>query len=91
MKPLEFTRKEWIPLQQRLVEDHGMGVMNISWVCRRELGFTIRHHRLWVKKDGYEEDGYEEDGYDGYGEWENFVILDFYDPAKETWFRLKYL
>ena len=80
MKPLEFTRNEWIPLQQRLVEDHGLGVINISWVCRRELGFTIRHHRLW-----------QADAYDGYGEWENVVILDFYDPAKETWFRLKYL
>ena len=80
MKPLEFTRNEWIPLQQRLVEDHGLGVINISWVCRRELGFTIRHHRLW-----------QADAYDGYGEWENVVILDFYDTAKETLFRLKYL
>ena len=80
MKPLEFTRNEWIPLQQRLIADHGLGVMNISWVCRRELGFTIRFHSKCTKDDEL-----------GAAFGTQVVILDFYDPAKETWFRLKYL
>ena len=44
MKPLEFTRDEWIPIQQRLLQEHGVATMGISWRCRRELGFTVRHH-----------------------------------------------
>ena len=67
---ITLSRDEWIPLQQRLVEEHGLSVMNISWVCRRELGFTLRYHRQLG---------------------ENITCLDFYDDAKETFFRIKYL
>ena len=66
---ITLSKYEWIPLQQRLVEEHGLSVMNISWVCRRELGFTIRYHR----------------------QSETITCLDFYDDAKETFFRIKYL
>lgn len=73
---ITLSRDEWIPLQQRLVEEHGLSVMNISWVCRRELGFTIRYHRQLVNDDGWRE---------------TITCLDFYDDAKETFFRIKYL
>jgi hypothetical protein len=43
---IKFSRDEWIPLQQRLLKEHGLAIMNISWVCRRELGFTIRRGQL---------------------------------------------
>ena len=73
---ITLTLHEWIPLQQRLVEEHGLSVMNISWVCRRELGFTIRYHRQLFNDDGWGE---------------TITCLDFYDDAKETFFRIKYL
>ena len=70
---ITLSKFEWIPLQQRLVEEHGLSIMNISWVCRRELGFTIRYHQQSVNND------------------ETITCLDFYDDAKETFFRIKYL
>ena len=76
---ITLSKFEWIPLQQRLVEEHGLSIMNISWACRRELGFTIRYHQQWVKEDDYD------------GHRETITCLDFYDDVKETFFRIKYL
>ena len=44
---IKFSKNEWIPIQQRLIEEHGLAVMTISWVCRRELGFTIRNEKIY--------------------------------------------
>jgi hypothetical protein len=51
---------------------------------RRELGCTSRTHRFWKPQDGV-------GVYDGYGDYVVEIHLDFYDDAKETMFRLKYL
>lgn len=89
MKPLEFTRDEWIPIQQRLLQEHGVATMSISWRCRRELGFTIRHHVRWVAVDNSpgllvqphtDKLSYRED----------VICLDFYDEAMRTFFIMKY-
>jgi hypothetical protein len=40
-------------IKPRLVQDHGAKIM-ISYVCRRELGFTVREHKGWVDNPNYQ-------------------------------------
>jgi hypothetical protein len=54
--------------------------MTIRAVMRRVLGFTVRHHREWVA----------EAAGSAWRQPRDWVYLDFYDAALETWFRLKY-
>ena len=35
---------EWEPIQYQLGIDYGTKIM-LSWVCKRELGFTVRRHK----------------------------------------------
>jgi len=87
MKPLEFTRDEWIPLQQQLLKEHGAATMSISWRCRRELGFIVRHHDRWVPVG----DSPVRLGGNGVLSYRETVIcLDFYDEVMRTFFILKY-
>ena len=87
MKPLEFTRDQWIPLQQRLLQEHGAATMSISWRCRRELGFIVRHHDRWVPVG----DSPVRLGGNGVLSYRETVIcLDFYDEEMRTFFILKY-
>jgi hypothetical protein len=39
-------------IKPRLIQDHGAKIM-ISYVCRRELGFTVREHKGWVDNPNY--------------------------------------
>jgi hypothetical protein len=79
---IRFTADQWAPLSQRLRQDYHdqPSVMTIRAVMRRVLGCTVRHHREWVA--------------DVPGSpWRHpreWIYLDFYDAALETWFRLKY-
>lgn len=50
---------------------------------QRELGFVPRFHQHWVDPDT--------DDDEFHGRYQDTVYLDFYDDAKETFFRLKYL
>jgi hypothetical protein len=84
MKPLEFTRDQWIPLQQRLLQEHGAATISISWRCRRELGFIVRHHDRWVSVG----DSPDRNGALSYRE--TVICLDFYDEEMRTFFILKY-
>ena len=72
----------WETIWQRIVEEYGPSIA-ISWVCRRELGFSVRNHQHWVTFD------YAEKIPRKY--LEEQVHLDFFNPATQSWFQLKYL
>ena len=74
IKHLELSKEEWIKIKQRLVEDFGQRIL-ISWVMKRECGFTVRNHTKWS-----------DDGRD----YSVTVCLDFYDEQMKTWYILKY-
>ena len=74
-KMIELTLTEWKPISDRLLEDCPLSWTMIRSVQKRELGFTVRYHQ----------------DFDQYNRVVNTVCLDFYDDAKETWFRMKYL
>jgi len=67
---------EWSELQAQLINEYGVSIIAIRDRCRRELGFTVRHHQGLVKWAG--DPDYQ-------------VHLDFYNPAQQTFFVLKYL
>ena len=79
---ITLTEPQWAALHARLVQDYQAepSVMLIRGKMQRTLGFTVRHHREWVA--------------DAPGSpWRQpreWIYLDFYDAALETWFRLKY-
>lgn len=72
-----FTPKEWTPIRNRIKQDyaHKPSVMLIRDSMKRELGFTVREHRVYSEQRGSELS----------------ICLDFYDESMETLFRLKYL
>jgi hypothetical protein len=81
-----LTDKEWADIYNRLAKDWPASYLLIREVTRRELGFVVRRHEEWHERQA--------DGRDvGYGTKyrTEHVCLDFYDDAKETWFRLRYL
>lgn len=75
---ISMTQDTWEKLKLALVENHGKKVIMISWVMKRDLGFTTREDNFYV-----------DDGDHG-SDWHNFVHLDFDDEKKEMWFTLKY-
>ena len=85
-KSIKLTAKEWQKIRQQLAKEYEFkpSVIIMRDVMKRELGFVTRYHREWVPEDGVGQ-------YDGYGIWEEFIFLDFYNDEKETFFRLKYL
>jgi hypothetical protein len=62
-------------LMQRIRSEYPRSVWMLKSVMRRELGFTVRHHRSWI---------------DAFGCPEHEYYLDFFDHALQTWFMLKY-
>jgi hypothetical protein len=72
---LTFTVREWNQLSHRLHEDWPKSVMMMRSKMKAELGFTVREHKWYTEQHGVQRQ----------------ICLDFYDEAKETWFRLKYL
>jgi hypothetical protein len=42
-------------IKQRLIKEYGAKIM-ISYVCRRELGFTVREHKGWVDNPRYRDE-----------------------------------
>ena len=92
---------EWYELANRLRYEYGASTMFISTKCRKELGFTVRHHKglipytekygdqsLWLSKQAFEGKSVDRQNQMAY---EEQVHLDFYDEAQQTWFVLKYL
>jgi hypothetical protein len=78
---LTFKEDEWSKIFARIKEEYRdtPAVYSISFVTKRELGFTVRHHQEYVNSRS-----------SGYPRLTNTVCLDFYDDAMETFFALKY-
>lgn len=79
--PVKLTHSEYERVKSDLVATHGKVIL-ISYVCKRELGFTFREHHQYdqaANRLG--------DHRDRYSCW----YVDFYNDAAETMFRLKYL
>jgi hypothetical protein len=74
---------EWEEIYQLILRDFGKK-MAISFVLRRELGFTVRYHKGLVPND-YQSLGGPNMHY------ESQVHLDFYSESAQSWFQLKYL
>ena len=77
------STQHWNDVWQKILADNGASI-GISWVLKRELGFTVRRHKKWttftppgslVTRIRLEKQ----------------VHLDFFDEAAVTWFQLKYL
>lgn len=99
--------KEWDELQQKLIAEYGQSVILIRDRCRRELGFTPRHHKglvPYMEKYGNPvmnnlrmDPDYDELAKRFAEEnrhkmaYDSQVHLDFYSEAAMSWFVLKYL
>lgn len=78
-----FKKKEqWEEIWRRIIQDYGNKI-TISFVCRRELGFTIRTYTEWIQFDisGERPRYYAEEQ----------IHLDFYNESMQSWFLLRYL
>jgi len=76
---------QWEPILERIKTEYSLSVWVISWRRREVLGFSVRHGVKWIQKGINPTTG------KPYYKQESWVYLDFYDDAKETFFRLKYL
>lgn len=77
-KSIKFTMVEWEQLKLKLVKENELkpSIFMIREVMKRELGFTTRMHRQWDP---------------GMVNYQEHMLLDFWNDEKETFFRLKYL
>lgn len=84
-KNLVVFRKpeEWQVILDQLYSEYGLKI-GISWVMRRELGFTVRNHRGLVQNEHVTKNG-------PTMHYEDHVCLDFYNESIQTWFVLRYL
>ena len=82
---------EWYGLAERLRTEYGQSIMLISSRCKRELGFTVRHHKGLEPHDAVEWEAMKSEGWKHRYHYEEQVHLDFYNQAQQTWFVLKYL
>jgi len=69
---------EWEQLKLKLVKENELkpSIFMIREVMKRELGFTTRMHRQWDP---------------GMVNYQEHMLLDFWNDEKEAFFRLKYL
>ena len=77
------NKGDWSAIRQRILKEHGLR-MTISFVMRRDLGFTVRNHTAWIssgKIQGESELKYLEEQ----------VHLDFFSESAQSWFQLRYL
>ena len=76
---------QWEPVLERIKAEYPTSVWAIQWKRREVLGFTVRRGDGWTRKGINPTTG------QPYFKRESWVYLDFWDDAKETFFRLKYL
>ena len=82
--------KDWEPIQYQLGLDYGTKIM-LSWVCKRELGFTIRRHKGLEEHPKEIWEVMKSEGWDHRYHYQEQIHLDFYNEAQQTCFVLKYL
>lgn len=75
--------EEWQNILDQLYLEYGVKI-GISWVMRRELGFTVRNHRGLVPNEHVKKHG-------PTMHYEQQVHLDFFNESTQTWFVLRYL
>ena len=78
IKHLELTHTEWYEIRDKIRAVHGDSVILLSFKMKRELGFTVRHHRERVETDGFW--GYQE-----------AIHVDFYTEEAKTYFLLRFM
>ena len=76
--------EEWQTILDTLYLEYGLSI-GISWVMRRELGFTVRNYRALVPNDYKPKPGRPDMHY------EDQVCLDFFNESTQSWFMLRYL
>ena len=76
----------WEPIRQKILAEYGPTHV-ISWVMKRELGFTVRRHQNWITIDT----NYLGEDIVPRRHYQNQVHLDFFNDATQSWFQLKYL
>ena len=76
----------WEPIKQKILTEYGPSHV-ISWVMKRELGFTVRFHQNWITIDK----NYLGEDITPRRASQNQVHLDFFNDATQSWFQLKYL
>jgi len=81
---------EWSELFKKILQEHGNKIA-ISTVCRRELGFSIRRHKGLVPHPLDTWEVMKSEGWKHRYHYQDQIHLDFYDPAQQTRFVLKYL
>jgi hypothetical protein len=81
---------DWDPIQDRLSKEYGAKIM-ISYVCKRELGFTVRRHKGLEPHDKESWVIMKSEGWDHRYYYQDQIHLDFYNDAQMSWFVLKYL
>ena len=77
---------EWEKVSKQLVDQFGPSIL-ISWKCKRELGFTVRHHQGLRPIDSDELIS----DLKGRYYYSPEVHLDFYSESAMSWFMLKYI
>jgi hypothetical protein len=97
---------EWDKLQQQLIAEYGKSIILVRDTCRRELGFTPRHHKglvPYMEKYGFgimknarlaEADELAQSFIEENKHkmaYNDQVHLDFYSESAMSWFVLKYL
>ena len=78
---------EWVTIRDQIKQEFGEKIFMISWRTKRELGFTVRHHKglhPW-------ETGVDDFDLQGRYYYAPEVHLDFYNEVAMSWFMLKYL
>jgi hypothetical protein len=91
--------EDWEAISAKIVAEYGASML-ISWKCRRELGFSVRHHKGLAKWDDNPYDNGDDDlllvsympkDIANQYHYEQQVHLDFFNEAAQSFFVLKYL
>ncbi len=73
----------WNTIWEKILADNNPSIV-VSWVLKRELGFTVRQHEEWIQ---FVPQG----SVVPRNRCVKQVHLDFFNEAALTWFQLKYL
>jgi hypothetical protein len=74
-RPVVLTNEQWLDIRSRIINEHGLSTVMLSWRMKEKLGFTVRVHEQYsvaARQYVYQ------------------TCLDFYNEPKRTMFLLKY-